>query len=148
MAKLNKNTNKNLTIEQKSKLNQPEFRRFDAYYGNLSEKDEEIYNKITELYKQVCDLGLTFYLGTVLPESNKSFANYRLTEVENYKDPGFLKKLNVMYWQMYYYLYCAGYIESLEKAGYIKIIKHIPKPGQEDPSMLSKKQVDNITNKK
>jgi hypothetical protein len=115
----------NFTKKQLEKLNtaskeiQPDVLRTKQLEG-ATENDGIFYDKMGELYKELCEKDISFNIFYLLPESKKPMNLFRITHVENRVE--YTKRLNTLNGNIYAFLCWSGFFKGLDREGYIKIL--------------------------
>lgn len=98
---------------------QPEIVKHDRIKG-LQYDDRRVYNLMRRFYKKLCKSDACFQLNFLLPVSKRPELFYRICELDNQEK--YTELSNILLGNSYNFLCYSGFIKSLEKNGYIKIL--------------------------
>lgn len=117
---MTKFTKKELKIlADEAKKIQPEIVKRDHIKG-LQYEDKKTYNLMRRFYKKLCQSDMCFQLNFLLPISKKPELFYRICELDN--KGKYVELSDILLGNSYNFLCYSGFIKSLEKSGYIKIL--------------------------
>ena len=117
---MRKFTKKQLKIlSEEAKKIQPEIVKHERIKG-LQYEDKKVYNLMRRLYKKLCKSDMCFQLNFLLPASKRPELFYRICELDSHGK--YVELSDILLSNSYKFLCYSGFIKSLEKNGYIKIL--------------------------
>lgn len=106
-------------LADEAKKIQPEIVKHDRIKG-LQFEDRKVYNLMRRFYKKLCKLDLCFQLNFLLPISKRPELFYRICELD--EQGKYAELSDILLGNSYNFLCYSGFIKTLEKGGYIKIL--------------------------
>lgn len=110
-------------LEQESIRIQPDSPDMEKVVKDTSDITKNVYNQMLEIYKYLCDQDISFSLFFNSPDPKDDFCAYnfyRICELDDQKR--FQGSASRSCWLQYQALCDMGYIQNLEKEGYLKIL--------------------------
>lgn len=96
--------------------------------NSTEELDLIVSGKLTQFYKELCDLDVAFHICAILPKSKEPRSLYRIAKLETPDDqPNYNAMTGKICWALYCFLSYSRFLHHLASLGYIEIKKDIEK---------------------